>query len=65
MHHLEKRIAAVESRNKNPTRFVWRNSGETPDEANTRTGASGEDVIISWHDVTRKYRSSNALIQFG
>ena len=50
MHHLEKRIAAVESWNKKPTWFVWRNSGETPDEAIIRIGASGEDVmIIRWH----------------
>jgi len=55
MHHLEKRVAAVESWNKKPTWFVWRNSGETPDQAITRTGASGEDVmIISWHYVPRK-----------
>ena len=55
MHQLEKRIAAVESRNKNSTRFVWRNSGETPDEAIIRIGASGEYVmIISWHDEARK-----------
>ena len=55
MHHLDKRITAVESRNKNPTRFVWRNSDETPDEAIIRIGASGEDMmIISWHDETRK-----------
>ena len=55
MHHLEKRISILESRNRNPTQFVWRNLGETPDEAITRTGASGEDVmIISWHDKPKK-----------
>ena len=55
MRHLEKRIAALESKYKRPTQYVWRNLGETPDEAITRTGASGEDVmIISWHDEPRK-----------
>ena len=55
MHHLEKRISILESRNRNPTQFVWRNSGETPEEAIIRIGASGEDVmIISWHDESRK-----------
>lgn len=55
MRYLEKRIAVLESRDKNPAWFVWRNSGETPDEAIIRIGVSGEDVIIiSWHDETRK-----------
>jgi len=55
MHHLEKRIAALESRDRIVTRFVWRNSDETSDEAITRTRVFAEDVmIISWHDKPKK-----------
>ena len=38
MRYLEKRIAVLESRDKNPAWFVWRNSGETIDEAVARVG---------------------------
>lgn len=55
MRHLEKRITAVESRDRTPTKFVWRNSDETPDEAITRTRVSADDLmIISWHDEPKK-----------
>ena len=41
MRYLEKRIAVLESRDKNPAWFVWRNSGETIDEAVARVGGGG------------------------
>ena len=61
MRHLEKRIAAVEGRdsNSNPTQFVWRNLGETPDEAITRTGGTLKDdvTVIGWHEQAEKSQS--------
>lgn len=55
MHHLEKRIFILESIDRNPIQFVWRNLGETPDEAITSAGASEEDmIIISRHEGPRK-----------
>ncbi len=59
MHHLEKRIAAVEGRDRNPTQFVWRNLGETPDEAVTRTGGTLKDdvTVIGWHEQAEKSQS--------
>ena len=56
MHHLEKRIAAVETWNKKPTWFVWRNSGETPDEAVARVGGGLGYVVtvIGWLEPVEK-----------
>lgn len=52
MHHLKRRIAALESRDRIATRFVWRNSGETPDKAISKIERVLEDdvTVIGWRD---------------
>jgi hypothetical protein len=52
MRYLEKRIAVLESRDMNPAWFVWRNSGETIDEAVARVGGGLGYVVtvIGWLD---------------
>lgn len=52
MHQLERRIAAAERRGKIATRFVWRNLGETPNEAITKIGGALVDdvTVIGWLD---------------
>lgn len=52
MQNLEKRIAALESKDAQPYRWVWRDQGETEAEAKARAGIAPDDntVIICWTD---------------
>ena len=52
MQALEKRIAALESKDTRPYRWVWRNVGESEASAQARAGiAAGDNVIIfSWRE---------------
>ena len=56
MRYLEKRIAVLESRDKNPAWFVWRNSGETIDEAVARVGGGLGYVVtvMGWLEPVEK-----------
>ena len=50
MQALEKRVAALESKDTRPYRWVWRNVGESEAAAKARAGmVAGDNVIIfSW-----------------
>ena len=52
MHPLEKRVAALESKDTRPYRWCWRNVGESDTDAQARAGiVAGDNVIIfSWAD---------------
>lgn len=46
MKNLEKRIAALESKDARPYRWLWRNMGESEAEARARAGIAPDDNII-------------------
>jgi len=52
MQTLERRIAALETRDTQPYQWVWRNAGETDADAKARAGiVPGDKVIIfSWRE---------------
>lgn len=52
MRHLERRISALESKDRESIRFIWRNAGETSDEAISRVSGILVNfvTVIGWLD---------------
>ena len=49
--NLEKRIAALEAKDAEPYRWVWRNEGESDTEARARAGIAPDEnlIVIYWN----------------
>jgi hypothetical protein len=52
MKNLERRIAALETIEPSPVRWVWRELCESESAAKSRAGIAGSDnvIIFSWRD---------------
>lgn len=52
MQNLERRIAALETIEPPPFRWVWRELSESESSAKSRAGIAGSDnvIIFSWRD---------------